>query len=109
MAVTSPCRALLGAVFVSLLLGAATGIRPATLPPSSQNLAEDKSRLGSTPPSCRNRCSECNPCTPVQVTTAPGLGRSARVTDDTVAGFSRYSNYKPLGWKCRCDGRLYDP
>ena len=76
-----------------------------------QNLAEDKSRLGSTPPSCHNRCSACNPCMPVQVTTAPGLGRAARVTDDavTVAGFSRYSNYKPLGWKCRCDGRLYDP
>jgi hypothetical protein len=48
---------------------------------------------------------------PVQVTTAPGLGRAARVADDTVtvAGFSRFSNYKPLGWKCRCDGRLYDP
>jgi hypothetical protein len=46
----------------------------------------------------------------VQVTTVPGLGRSSvRVTDDTVAAFSRYSNYKPLGWKCRCDGRLYDP
>lgn len=75
-----------------------------------QNLAEDKSRLGSTPPSCHNRCSACNPCTPVQVTTVPGLGRSSvRVTDDTVAAFSRYSNYKPLGWKCRCDGRLYDP
>lgn len=78
-----------------------------------QNLAEDKSRLGSTPPSCRNRCSACNPCMPVQVTTAPaGLGRAARVTDadaDAVAGFSRYSDYKPLGWKCGCDGRLYDP
>nr|ACG33237.1 hypothetical protein [Zea mays] len=52
---------------------------------------------------------------PVQVTTAPaGLGRAARVTDadadaDAVAGFSRYSDYKPLGWKCGCDGRLYDP
>ena len=46
---------------------------------------------------------------PVQVTTVPGLGGAARVTDDTVAGFSRYSNYKPLGWKCRCDGHLYDP
>lgn len=82
---------------------------------AQENLAEDKSRLGSTPPSCRNRCSACNPCMPVQVTTVPGLGRGARATDvddDTVAvaaGFSRYSNYKPLGWKCRCDGRLYDP
>ncbi|OEL18055.1 hypothetical protein BAE44_0020927 [Dichanthelium oligosanthes] len=108
MAVSSPRRALLAAVFLGFVLGAATSIRTPTFS-SSQNLAEDKSRLGSTPPSCHNRCSACNPCTPVQVTTVPGLGRSARVTDDTVAGFSRYSNYKPLGWKCRCDGRLYDP
>ncbi|KAF8729876.1 hypothetical protein HU200_017336 [Digitaria exilis] len=109
MAVTSPRRALLAAVFLGFVLGAATSIRTVTSSSSQNLLAEDKSRLGSTPPSCHNRCSACNPCTPVQVTTVPGLGRSAHVADDTVAGFSRYSNYKPLGWKCRCDGRLYDP
>nr|ACG46522.1 hypothetical protein [Zea mays] len=116
MAVSSPRRALIAAVSLFFLLGAATSVRTATFSPSQQqNLAEDKSRLGSTPPSCRNRCSACNPCMPVQVTTVPGLGRGARATDvddDTVAvaaGFSRYSNYNPLGWKCRCDGRLYDP
>ncbi|CAN6239369.1 unnamed protein product [Urochloa humidicola] len=108
MAVSSPRRSLLAAVFFCFLLGAATSIRTAKFS-SSQSLAEDKSRLGSTPPSCHNRCSACNPCTPVQVTTVPGLGPSARVNQDTVAAFSRYSNYKPLGWKCRCDGRLYDP
>jgi hypothetical protein len=77
-----------------------------------QNSMEDKSCLGSRPPSCHNRCSACNPCTPVQVTTVPGPGKSApRVTGEAVvvAGFSRYSNYKPLGWKCDCAGRLYDP
>uniref|UniRef100_M1BED3 EPIDERMAL PATTERNING FACTOR 1 n=1 Tax=Solanum tuberosum TaxID=4113 RepID=M1BED3_SOLTU len=25
------------------------------------------------------------------------------------AGGSRYSNYKPLGWKCRCGGHFYNP
>lgn len=115
MAVISHRGALVAAVSLCLLLGAATSIRTATFSPSQENLAEDKSRLGSTPPICRNRCSACNPCMPVQVTTAPaGLGRAARVTDadadaDAVAGFSRYSDYKPLGWKCGCDGRLYDP
>ncbi|KAL6912105.1 hypothetical protein ACP4OV_000910 [Aristida adscensionis] len=110
MAVSSPRRALLAAVLLSFLLGAATGGRTVASHSSSQSLAEDKSRLGSTPPSCHNRCSACNPCTPVQVTTVPGPGRSgSRIADDAVAGFSRYSNYKPLGWKCRCAGRLYDP
>ncbi|XP_062217566.1 EPIDERMAL PATTERNING FACTOR-like protein 1 [Phragmites australis] len=108
MAVSSPRRALLVAMFLSFLLGAATSIRTTTFS-SSQKLVEDKSRLGSTPPSCRNRCSACHPCTPVQVTTIPGSSRSAHVAEDAVAGISRYSNYKPLGWKCGCAGRLYDP
>lgn len=95
-------------MFLSFLLGAATGIRTMTRS-SYQNLAEDKSRLGSTPPSCHNRCNACNPCTPVQVATLPGFSRPVRVADDEVAGFAQYSNYKPLGWKCRCAGRLFDP
>ncbi|KAG8072454.1 hypothetical protein GUJ93_ZPchr0006g40778 [Zizania palustris] len=107
---SSPRRAFLAAMFlVIFLVGAANGIRSPTLS-SSQNLAEDKSRLGSTPPSCHNRCNECNPCTPVQVAALPGLSRPARAADRVEAsGFAQYSNYKPLGWKCRCAGRLFDP
>jgi hypothetical protein len=78
-----------------------------------QNLAEDKSRLGSTPPSCHNRCNACNPCKPVQVsTTFPARSTSRGAADDVVdtgAAYAQYSNYKPLGWKCRCAGRLYNP
>ncbi|GJM86897.1 hypothetical protein PR202_ga02797 [Eleusine coracana subsp. coracana] len=76
MAVSSPRRALLAAVILSFLLGVATSIRTTAFSPS-QNLVEDKSRLGSRPPSCHNRCSACNPCTPVQVTTTPGAGSSS--------------------------------
>lgn len=72
-----------------------------------QNLAEDKSRLGSTPPSCHNRCNACNPCKPVQVTTLHG--GAARLDIQKAAADAQYSNYKPLGWKCRCAGRLYNP
>ena len=74
-----------------------------------QNLAEDKSRLGSTPPSCHNRCNACNPCKPVQVATTLPAGFSGRTAVDEAAAYARYSNYKPLGWKCRCAGRLYNP
>ncbi|OAY33427.1 hypothetical protein MANES_13G095400v8 [Manihot esculenta] len=49
------------------------------LPPASsfhQQLArgflfEDKTRLGSRPPSCHNKCNGCHPCMAVQVPTVP--------------------------------------
>lgn len=75
---------------------------------------EEKIRLGSVPPSCHNRCNDCSPCTPVQVPTMP-TGAQARTRARPVLvnhpAFSQYSsgNYKPLGWKCRCGDRLFNP
>ncbi|XP_066323706.1 EPIDERMAL PATTERNING FACTOR-like protein 3 [Miscanthus floridulus] len=56
--------------------------------------AEEKARLGSRPPSCRGKCNECSPCAAVQV---PALATTT------------LSNYKPMGWKCQCRDRLYQP
>ncbi|XP_057807140.1 EPIDERMAL PATTERNING FACTOR-like protein 1 [Salvia miltiorrhiza] len=67
-------------------------------------LAEEKARLGSTPPSCQNRCNLCHPCMAVQVPTTPSPSRGRLESDQ-----NRYSNYKPLGWKCRCQGHFYNP
>uniref|UniRef100_A0ACD5ZN73 Uncharacterized protein n=1 Tax=Avena sativa TaxID=4498 RepID=A0ACD5ZN73_AVESA len=111
-----PLRAFVAAMFLSFLLGAATCNRGTTALSTFQNLAEDKSRLGSTPPSCHNRCNACNPCKPVQVATTlpsgsnrrPSTSRAAAV-DEATAAYAQYANYKPLGWKCRCAGRLYNP
>ncbi|KAF3680281.1 EPIDERMAL PATTERNING FACTOR-like protein 1 [Capsicum annuum] len=89
-------------------------------------LVEEKSRLGSMPPSCYNKCNQCHPCRAVQVPSLPshnGIKPSgdeartqARSTDHRTVesslssvGASRYSNYKPLGWKCRCGGHFYNP
>ncbi|XP_047078058.1 EPIDERMAL PATTERNING FACTOR-like protein 1 [Lolium rigidum] len=109
----SPLRAFLAAMVLSFLLGAATCSRTTTTLSSFQNLAEDKSRLGSTPPSCHNRCNACNPCKPIQVATTLPSGSSrpstSRSAADEAAAYAQYSNYKPLGWKCRCAGRLYNP
>ncbi|KAL8472145.1 hypothetical protein ACS0TY_028751 [Phlomoides rotata] len=77
----------------------------------------EKTRLGSTPPSCHNKCNQCHPCMAAQVPTLPGHNRvepsSARVKPldyfDSSPSSNRYSNYKPLGWKCRCDGHFYNP
>ncbi|KAL3527629.1 hypothetical protein ACH5RR_012285 [Cinchona calisaya] len=38
-------------------------------------LVEEKTRLGSTPPSCHNKCNNCHPCMAVQVPTTPSHNR----------------------------------
>lgn len=85
---------------------------------------EEKTRLGSTPPSCHNKCNQCHPCMAVQVPSLttrngrvqPGLSRKGTVdpldyydlTTPSPVG-NKYSNYKPLGWKCRCRNHFYNP
>ncbi|XP_078444793.1 EPIDERMAL PATTERNING FACTOR-like protein [Wolffia australiana] len=77
---------------------------------TSQNmLMEDKIRLGSTPPSCRNRCNQCDPCAAVQVPTLPGPVERPQIPMEDESYYKRYPNYKPLGWKCRCGNRLFNP
>ncbi|KAH0451961.1 hypothetical protein IEQ34_019260 [Dendrobium chrysotoxum] len=84
--------------------------------PPYKGVEEEKIRLGSTPPSCHNRCNACNPCQAVQVPTMPGptgrvtrLGEENRRPPDQPA-YSQYnSNYKPLEWKCSCGSRIFNP
>ncbi|KAG9451457.1 hypothetical protein H6P81_011422 [Aristolochia fimbriata] len=78
--------------------------------------SEEKSRLGSTPPSCHNRCNDCNPCIAVQVPTLPshdsvdlGVGGETAIDVSPSSVAKKYTNYKPLGWKCRCRNRLFVP
>uniref|UniRef100_A0A0E0LW54 Epidermal patterning factor-like protein n=1 Tax=Oryza punctata TaxID=4537 RepID=A0A0E0LW54_ORYPU len=77
---------------------------------------EEKVRLGSSPPSCYSKCYGCSPCVAVQVPTlsAPSVpaaaaarGRGRR--DDAAPLVATFTNYKPLGWKCQCRDRLFDP
>ncbi|GMI67936.1 hypothetical protein like AT5G10310 [Hibiscus trionum] len=81
---------------------------------------EEKTRLGSTPPSCHNKCNGCHPCMAVQVP-SPLLGQdslqragSSKAMANSMEHFdplsaNQYSNYKPLGWKCCCDYHFYNP
>ncbi|XP_039123621.1 EPIDERMAL PATTERNING FACTOR-like protein 1 [Dioscorea cayenensis subsp. rotundata] len=68
---------------------------------------DEKIRLGSTPPSCRNRCKECSPCAAVQVPTLPGAAPA--LPAGNYASYNMYSNYKPLGWKCQCGKLFFNP
>ncbi|CAO2188648.1 unnamed protein product [Urochloa humidicola] len=79
---------------------------------------EEKVRLGSSPPSCRGKCYECSPCTAVQVptlSTGPsGPSAASRIRRRSRAWaradeVATLSNYKPVGWKCQCRDRVYEP
>ncbi|CAN4097290.1 unnamed protein product [Withania somnifera] len=78
------------------------------------------------PPSCYNKCNQCHPCKAVQVpslsshneiessggatqTQAMSMDYSTIESSFSPAEASSYSNYKPLGWKCRCGGHFYNP
>uniref|UniRef100_A0A7C9DZ12 Epidermal patterning factor-like protein n=1 Tax=Opuntia streptacantha TaxID=393608 RepID=A0A7C9DZ12_OPUST len=93
---------------------------PSSDPPWVQgSLMQEKTRLGSTPPSCYNKCDGCHPCTAVKVPASPGLhrvqlspSRSERQSYGVISEYDSFpgaTNYKPLGWKCRCKDRLYNP
>ncbi|KAI4378736.1 hypothetical protein MLD38_016174 [Melastoma candidum] len=101
---------------------------PPLSPPGKLTLQE-KSRLGSTPPSCHNKCNICHPCMAVQVPSTPfqksraassgdavvdEKPSSSRATTTTSGSISEYidpspSNNKPVGWKCSCGNHFYDP
>ncbi|KAA8546789.1 hypothetical protein F0562_003218 [Nyssa sinensis] len=83
-------------------------------------LLDEKTRLGSTPPSCHNKCNQCHPCMAVQAPTPPSHDRVQRSVTGAItmdyfdsspssAGNKKYSNYKPLGWKCRCGDHFFNP
>ncbi|WRX08875.1 hypothetical protein QQP08_001362, partial [Theobroma cacao] len=101
-----------------LLLSPAASLGQLQPPNSPRGLSfEEKTRLGSTPPSCHNKCNGCHPCMAVQVPTLPsherfqpglskGITNSMQFLDPSG---NQYSNYKPLGWKCRCGKNFYNP
>ncbi|XP_022752033.1 EPIDERMAL PATTERNING FACTOR-like protein 1 isoform X2 [Durio zibethinus] len=101
-----------------LLLSPASSFRQPQ-PPNSPDWVsiEEKTRLGSTPPSCHNKCNGCHPCMAVQVPTLPSHDRFqpglSKAITNSMQFFdpsgNQYSNYKPLGWKCRCGDRFYNP
>ncbi|CAI8618927.1 unnamed protein product [Vicia faba] len=79
-------------------------------------LYEEKNKLGSIPPSCHSKCNECHPCMAVQVPSLPNHVHDSLPSSSmekwltpSLQGTNRYSNYKPLGWKCHCGNHFFNP
>ncbi|KAL5175610.1 EPIDERMAL PATTERNING FACTOR-like protein 1 [Glycine soja] len=96
-----------------------TGVHVSMSVSCPELLFEEKNRLGSIPPSCHNKCNDCHPCMAVQVPTLPSHDSNPPDLTKTAAMATflnpsspqgnRYSNYKPLGWKCHCGDHFFNP
>ncbi|GAB2293714.1 hypothetical protein Dimus_027927 [Dionaea muscipula] len=81
----------------------------------------ERSLLGSRPPRCEVRCSNCGHCEAIQVPIGiapqqkvkPGEGGSHSVHDSTpTAEYSRgddTTNYKAMSWRCKCGDFIFNP
>ncbi|GMH05941.1 hypothetical protein Nepgr_007781 [Nepenthes gracilis] len=118
----SLCFVITAVVIAPFLLLLITSVTCSSDPPKMMTgrdelLYGQKTRLGSMPPSCHNKCNQCHPCKAVQVPTLPSHDRvqakkfhPTGFLDLSYGGYSnRYANYKPLGWRCRCNGHFYSP
>ncbi|GAB2269565.1 hypothetical protein Dimus_004485 [Dionaea muscipula] len=78
------------------------------------------SLIGSRPPRCKTRCSNCGHCEAIQVPIAPqqrlkpadGGGNHPLQNSTPMAEYSRgndMSNYKPMSWRCKCGDFIFNP
>ncbi|XP_038718448.1 EPIDERMAL PATTERNING FACTOR-like protein 2 [Tripterygium wilfordii] len=75
-----------------------------------------RSLIGSSPPRCERRCSNCGHCEAVQVPVTTKVNghyrRSSFVARTPIVAYSRgedISNYKPMSWKCKCGDLIFNP
>ncbi|KAI4316069.1 hypothetical protein L6164_024086 [Bauhinia variegata] len=76
-----------------------------------------RTQIGSRPPKCERRCRNCVHCEAVQVPVAPQFQThrthsAAKAISTVTIEYSRgddVSNYKPIGWKCKCGDNFYNP
>uniref|UniRef100_A0A0E0EMH7 Epidermal patterning factor-like protein n=1 Tax=Oryza meridionalis TaxID=40149 RepID=A0A0E0EMH7_9ORYZ len=116
-AATAPLAAVAAVFLSALLLASASRLPPPRrlLPLVGGEVAvavageEEKVRLGSSPPSCYSKCYGCSPCVAVQVPTLSAPSVPAAAAADAAPLVATFTNYKPLGWKCQCRDRLFDP
>ncbi|KAI5066329.1 hypothetical protein GOP47_0018953 [Adiantum capillus-veneris] len=66
-----------------------------------------RKRLGSRPPMCRDKCETCFPCEAVKMVPTPMIA-STTASQHNMAHLD-YSNYDPVGWKCKCGARIFNP
>ncbi|XP_020091476.1 EPIDERMAL PATTERNING FACTOR-like protein 2 [Ananas comosus] len=67
--------------------------------------------IGSRPPRCEGRCMSCGRCEAVQMPVIPQEKRADGKDDfyKVVSFKDDGSNYKPLGWKCKCGDIIFNP
>ncbi|XP_061950588.1 EPIDERMAL PATTERNING FACTOR-like protein 8 [Populus nigra] len=70
----------------------------------SEDMKQKKMVLGSRPPQCVNRCSNCKPCMAALVT-PPHHKNGVRGPSSSKGDESYYL----LSWKCKCGDKYFQP
>ncbi|KAI4355744.1 hypothetical protein L6164_004489 [Bauhinia variegata] len=65
---------------------------------------ESKKVIGSKPPACVNKCSNCRPCMATLV-----VPNHQRKGFKKVSSHGEDDGYYLLSWKCRCGNKLFQP
>ncbi|XP_009774356.1 EPIDERMAL PATTERNING FACTOR-like protein 3 isoform X2 [Nicotiana sylvestris] len=82
-----------------------------TLDSTQDVLVEEKTRLGSMPPSCYNKCNQCHPCMAVQVPTLPSHNRVEPGRGHDLVRTQYYntaeSSLSPSGTNSRISGYVH--
>ncbi|KAJ0007365.1 hypothetical protein Pint_30114 [Pistacia integerrima] len=63
-------------------------------------------KIGSSPPTCANKCFDCRPCTATLVRINDGQIRSREAPNHDLQD---YNSYYAQVWKCKCGNNIYDP
>ncbi|KAA8525464.1 hypothetical protein F0562_007319 [Nyssa sinensis] len=68
----------------------------------SETLKKSEMLVGSRPPGCVNKCSNCRPC--IATLVIPPHERK-----DSRASYDKDDSYYLLTWKCKCGNKLFQP
>ena len=81
-----------------------------------EKMVMEGAMIGSRPPSCKGRCSNCGHCEAVQVPLVPQEKERRSMVKDSASsttvnsrGDEYSSNYKPMNWKCKCGDMILNP
>ncbi|MED6199453.1 hypothetical protein PIB30_076119 [Stylosanthes scabra] len=70
-----------------------------------------ESKVGSSPPTCVNKCMNCKPCmaTLVSSNNNDPIGKNKKKDHFIKSSHGDDDTYYLLHWKCKCGNKLYQP
>ncbi|XP_044487703.1 EPIDERMAL PATTERNING FACTOR-like protein 8 [Mangifera indica] len=101
--------ALLTVAFIFLLLAFLSLKSVSAVSGDGKSFSEMKKRLGSRPPTCVHKCSNCRPCTATLVISHDDKKGRPRSAPKSFHDLEDDESYYLQTWKCKCGNKLFEP